>query len=636
MDKYSVGAKTIENFIVTPEGGLHRRPGTRYGERTAGPGATRSRLIDFSLASDNSYILEFAENVIRVFSGTSRVNIVSREFDNSTGFDATTDELIIPDHGYTTEANSSTNFLFTTSGTLPTGINDVSTYSVVFPDTISGACSAINTGTNELTGSTTPNWQNSMGPFLLSVTEEMPGGLDAFTNYYIRSLSATVFELSLTPGGAAVAITSTGTGTWTLRPTKNYLRDRFRVDSGGIANLFAPGSGTGTIQPFTDDVPTRIDTTYSAAEIADLQVERAPNALYLTHANHRPAQLTHTSDTQWALDDVAFVDGPYLDENTVTTATVTPSSHTLGARTTLTLNVGTATAPGGFDLVNGGKGWQAHSDIGRLIRIRRGDDEPGYVEIDSVTSSTVATGTVLQVIGGAAGAAQYRWSLGAWSELAYSEPSTTTQGNYPASVALSDQRLCFGGEYETPHTITASQPGAFGIMRASTVANPPAVTADMALRFTMFGSTGAGIQWLSVGRKLLVGTTEAIYSVHAAADSALFSPLDVNAVKVSNVGVSSVPPVNVSRHTVFVTRNSQGMRGIEGDDGSDIREEQQPIDLGLLSRHIFGRTSTIEEVSYQFDRRSIVWAVRSDGVLLGCTYLPEQEIYAWHTHKIGG
>ena len=59
IDKYTTGAKKVENFIVTPEGGLHRRSGTRYVTAAASSGGT-SILTPFVSGDGSSYQLEFS------------------------------------------------------------------------------------------------------------------------------------------------------------------------------------------------------------------------------------------------------------------------------------------------------------------------------------------------------------------------------------------------------------------------------------------------------------------------------------------------------------------------------------------------------------------------------------------------
>lgn len=50
----------------------------------------------------------------------------------------------------------------------------------------------------------------------VSTTTTLPAGLSASTDYYVIERTENTFELSLTPGGTAVDITDTGTGTHTF------------------------------------------------------------------------------------------------------------------------------------------------------------------------------------------------------------------------------------------------------------------------------------------------------------------------------------------------------------------------------------------------------------------------------------
>jgi hypothetical protein len=57
-------------------------------------------------------------------------------------------------------------------------------------------------------------------------------------------------------------------------------------------------------------------------------------------------------------------------------------------------------------------------------------------------------------------------------------------------------------------------------------------------------------------------------------------------------------------------------------------------DLAQLSEHI--TSPSITELAYQEQPQAIVWAVRSDGVLLGMTYDRDAGVVAWHRHELGG
>ncbi len=57
-------------------------------------------------------------------------------------------------------------------------------------------------------------------------------------------------------------------------------------------------------------------------------------------------------------------------------------------------------------------------------------------------------------------------------------------------------------------------------------------------------------------------------------------------------------------------------------------------DLSIYSPHLFDG-HTLVDLAYAENPHSVVWAIRSDGALLGMTYLREQEIWGWHRHDTG-
>jgi hypothetical protein len=56
--------------------------------------------------------------------------------------------------------------------------------------------------------------------------------------------------------------------------------------------------------------------------------------------------------------------------------------------------------------------------------------------------------------------------------------------------------------------------------------------------------------------------------------------------------------------------------------------------MTILAEHI--SQGGITAFAYQQEPESIVWALRSDGTLLGLTYRREEEVVGWHKHTIGG
>ena len=72
FEKYSSGAKTLENFLVHPQGAATRRVGTQYiaSVKTA---SAKTRLIPFEFSTTQTYILEFGNNYIRFFKDKGQI-----------------------------------------------------------------------------------------------------------------------------------------------------------------------------------------------------------------------------------------------------------------------------------------------------------------------------------------------------------------------------------------------------------------------------------------------------------------------------------------------------------------------------------------------------------------------------------
>lgn len=72
LAQYSNGCKTLENFLVHPQGGIYRRGGTQYiaSVKTA---EKATRLVPFEFSTTQAYMLEFGENYIRVYKDGGQI-----------------------------------------------------------------------------------------------------------------------------------------------------------------------------------------------------------------------------------------------------------------------------------------------------------------------------------------------------------------------------------------------------------------------------------------------------------------------------------------------------------------------------------------------------------------------------------
>src|SRR5688572_160453 len=65
---YQNALKSARNFFVRPQGGVSNRSGTQFVSIAADSAAGSSVLIPFIFSTEQAYILEFAEERIRIFA----------------------------------------------------------------------------------------------------------------------------------------------------------------------------------------------------------------------------------------------------------------------------------------------------------------------------------------------------------------------------------------------------------------------------------------------------------------------------------------------------------------------------------------------------------------------------------------
>lgn len=64
---------------------------------------------------------------------------------------------------------------------------------------------------------------------------------------------------------------------------------------------------------------------YADADLFDIQIAQSGDTVYLSHADYPPMKLVRSAETSWTLSQIAFDDGPWLDEDTQGT-TMTPAA----------------------------------------------------------------------------------------------------------------------------------------------------------------------------------------------------------------------------------------------------------------------------------------------------------------------
>lgn len=114
-------------------------------------------------------------------------------------------------------------------------------------------------------------------------------------------------------------------------------------------------------QVLSGAVPYEIATTYTAADLANIQHDQDGDILFLACKGHKPKELRRYGNTNWTLTEYAPVDGPWLPIND--RSNVITSSAALEDNVTVRLTWANMLG------INGDTGLKT-TDVGRQVRVQ--------------------------------------------------------------------------------------------------------------------------------------------------------------------------------------------------------------------------------------------------------------------------
>jgi hypothetical protein len=194
------------------------------------------------------------------------------------------------------------------------------------------------------------------------------------------------------------------------------------------------------------------------------------------------------------------------------------------------------------------------------------------------------------------------------------------------------QRQAFAGTLAQPQTLWFSDVGAFNNMAVS----QPTKDSDAITR-TLVGQQVNEIRHMvSAGTNLMLMTSGAEWRCWPGPSQPALTPAACFTLPQTAHGSSHVPPIWSQNSLLFI--KEKGSRVIELRYDA-IQDLYQSFDMSVLANHLLYDTTAqyqIEEWAWASEPYQIAWGVRSDGVLLGFTFMREHEVYAWHRHITDG
>jgi len=635
LQKYASGAQKLENMLIFPQGGITRRPGTKYAGTSKDGG--KVRLIDFQFSDEQAYVLEFGANYIRFFkdggllteatetiSGATQANPVVLTI---TGHSLSNgDRIFVKNVGGMVELN---NREFTvanaTTNTIELSGIDGSAFTAYTSGGTSGKIVEVTT-TYSVTEVFELNHVQSADVLYLAHKDHEPAKLTRTTAtsftladidfvdgpYLDENTTETTLELSDSAPGTGVTMTSTS-DYFVSTHVGALFRFRKPVEINHEAWVAGETYADGDLVYYDDNVYENVtgsSTTTGATP---------PVHLEGTESYHDST----TGFTQWLFrhNGSGYVKVTSVDSGYIATVDVVErvsDNHVASLTATITnitqANPAVVTASShGFS--NGDK---------IIIRSVVGMTEVNDLvfTVAGVTTNTFqlsgidSTGYTAYTSGGSAGLSA---GVKTWSEGAFSE-----KNGYPRAVAFYEERLFFAGTVNQPQTI-------FGSVTADFENHEPGTDDDKGVNVTIASDQVNVIKHMIQGRFLQILTSSAEFTLSGGTGTQPVTPTNVNVLRETTFGSSDVRPIRAGASTILIQKGQEKVKEVTFDLDTDGLVGR---DLTILAEHI--ARGGLTDMIWQQEPELILWFVRTDGTLIGLSYDPQNQTIGWHTHPLGG
>ena len=374
------------------------------------------------------------------------------------------------------------------------------------------------------------------------------------------------------------------------------------------------------------DMTYEIPSPYTEAELFDIHYVQSADVMTIVHPSHAPRELRRLGATQWELKEINF-GSPISSPTIASVVAYIPSSSSTNTDT-----------------------YEAHEYVVTAIGSNL-IDESAQSNSQSVNNNIFVTGAKNTITwNSVAGAARYRVykeQAGVYGFLGettstsivdaniapdfsrtppvYDNPFPSSN-NFPGAVSYFEQRRVFAGTNNDPQTIYMTKSGtesnmSFGIP----------IRDDDRIKFRVAAREANTIRHIVPLTQLLLLTGSAEWRI-ASVNSDAITPSSISVKPQSYVGANNAQPVIVNNSMVYAAARGGHVRelGYNWQANGFITG-----DLSLRAPHLFDNL-TIVDMALAKAPLPIVWMTSSNGKLLGFTYVPEQQVGAWHQHDTDG
>lgn len=367
--------------------------------------------------------------------------------------------------------------------------------------------------------------------------------------------------------------------------------------------------------------PYEIASPYTTAQLPDLKFTQSADVLTIVHPDHPPRELSRLAPTSWTLTPITFEPGIAAP----TGLTATPRTGGSGDQTEYQYKVTAVSS------ISEGS---VESWASPLVVVGSWDDKPGAVLNWTASPSADHYNVYKNKSSGVFG------FIGQATATTFTDINITPEtdntvpigynpfadGNNPSVVGYFQQRMAFAASRDNPQTVWMSRTGDFHNFGYSDPNKD-----DDGIEFVIASRQVNKIRHLVSLRELLAMTSGAEIAITGSSDSGI-TPANVSAAEQSYFGSSDVIPAVYANTALYIQARGGKLSTLAYNYVSD---GFQPQDVSVLSSHLL-RGYVIEDQAFALAPNGVLWMVRNDGMLLGFTFLPDQQVYGWSWHDTDG
>jgi hypothetical protein len=465
-----------------------------------------------------------------------------------------------------------------------------------------------------------------------------------FGDYYMRvhTLGATVLEDS----HAITGITQAGTGVlthdgsytvtegqWFYLETSGMdgLDQRFVIATNvagstfELYDLFGDPINTLTYTAFVSGTLARvyeIETPFAEADLFDLHYSQDGFTMTIVNQNYPVYELVRVASTNWTLTTPTWEPAQIAPTGVAATAsgsggvsygyTVTAiaddENHEESYAATADYCNNDLTVQGNYNTVH----WTDADNASRYNVYKYSNGLFGYIG---------------QADSGSAGFKDDNIT----ADISQTPPEAYSPFNssnyYPGAVGYFEGRRWFAGSKSKPGNLYGTRSGTDTNMAYSMPTRD-----DDSISVRLKSQKLQTIRHIVALSEMLLLTSGGEWRI-IAENSDVVTPTTLGYKPQSYVGASNVQPALAASAILYAQDRGGHIRSLRY---SWEQQGYSSMDASIMAPHLFDYKYTINQMAFIRQPVPCLWCVRDDGALLAMTYLPEQEVFAWHQHHTDG